>query len=373
MNFKPINLPADTNAHNNIAEWWYFNGHLKDKKGNRYSFMDCLFRADLDQVNLPFLRKIPFKKFASGFLPYVHFAHSVISDIGKQKNYKDIQNISLVSHDSFKRPLLFANYINPLLVLGYTNNEIAQTEAKSKSTPQTGTDKFHIKTDKMDLILESKKPVLLEQGKGIVDLCGRKSYLYSFTDLAAKGIIDLDGKIIEVEGKAWMDHQWANLPYKNDKWTWFSIQLENGTDMMIAEYDDNKKPNYFVNIIHRDGKTEHGSRAVFIPTANRRQIWKSKKTKAEYPLAWTLNIPDKKITINLEATMKDQEIIYGAINYWEGPMDVTAVINGEKIKGVGFMELLGFPSDYNFLLLTAKELEQSISKAIFRKKKTNST
>ncbi len=230
MDFRPVKLPADANSHKNIIEWWYFNGHLKDKNSNRYSFMDCLFQADLKLVNLPFLRKIPFKKFATSFLPYVHFAHSIISDIGKQKNYKEVQNISLASRDSFKRPLLFANYIDPLIILGYSNHEIAQTSAHK----DTKGDTFHIKTEKIDLQLTARKPVLLEQGKGFVDVCGRKSYYYSYTDLEAKGILTLDGKIIEVEGKAWMDHQWADVPYDKHKWTWFSVQLDNGTDIMLT-------------------------------------------------------------------------------------------------------------------------------------------
>ena len=371
MEHQPVQLPKDGGEHKSIIEWWYFNGHLKDKKGNRYSFMDCLFQADLKRVNLPFLRNIPFKKIATSFLPYVHFSHSIVSDIGKQKNYKDIQNISLLSRDSFKRRLMHANYINPFIMGGYANHEIAQTEEKNKSASKPGADKFHIKTEKLDLELEAKKPVLLEQKKGIVPMGDKKSYYYSYTDLAAKGLLHLDGKIIEVEGKAWMDHMWANEQYTNDKWTWFCIQLENGTDMMIAEYDDKKKPNYLVDIIHRDGKTEYGTKAIITPTTDRRQIWKSKKTKAEYPLAWTLTIPDKthggKIEIKVRATMKDQEMIYGAINYWEGPLDVTAEINGKKIKGVGFMELLGIPSDYNVVLLLAEEIEQSIQNAIFRR------
>jgi len=63
--------------------------------------------------------------------------------------------------------------------------------------------------------------------------------------------------------------------------------------------------------------------------------------------------------------MKDQEMIYGAINYWEGPLDVTAKIRGKKVKGVGFMELVGYPSDYHFVLLTMKELKDSLRQKIF--------
>jgi predicted secreted hydrolase len=354
MQFKPVELPQDHNAHKNIIEWWYFNGHLKDKKGNSYSYMNCLFQADLKRVDLPFLRKIPFKRYAANFLPYVHFAHSVISDIGRQKNYKEVQNISLVSRDSFSKPFLFINYIDPLIVKGYVNNEIVQT----------GPETFHLKTEMMDLVLTAKKPVLLEQGKGFIVGCGRKSYYYSFTDLHAKGTIRIGGKTIEVEGKSWMDHQWADVAYSKDKWTWFSFQLEDGTDIMCDEYRDKNDSTLFVDVLDRNGKHEYFNRLVITPG---KELWKSKNTKAEYPLDWHIEIPDRDISIEARSTMKDQEMIYGAINYWEGPLDVTATIAGKKIKGVGFMELVGYPSDYNFVLLAMKELNRNIRKTIFRR------
>ena len=37
---KPIVLPKDNGPHDFIIEWWYFNGHLYDKGGKEYSFMD---------------------------------------------------------------------------------------------------------------------------------------------------------------------------------------------------------------------------------------------------------------------------------------------------------------------------------------------
>ena len=59
MGYKKIKFPEDELAHDNIIEWWYFNGNLKDKKGNEYAFMDCLFKADINRVKIPFL-KVPF-------------------------------------------------------------------------------------------------------------------------------------------------------------------------------------------------------------------------------------------------------------------------------------------------------------------------
>jgi len=379
-NFKPLSFPLDNKEHDAIVEWWYFNGHLTDKNGNCYAFMDCLFKADLKRIDAPsFLKRIPFRKKIVGDNPYYYFAHSVVSDIANQKNYKDVQNYSLISRDSFKRPLLFVNYASPNIFGGYVNNEIAE-KSPSAADLQARPFNFHIKTENLDLELESKKPPLLESGKGFISVCGRESYYYSLTDLRAKGVLNIENRIIEVEGKAWFDHQWTDVS-KMEKWSWFSLQLENGTDIMCAEYDDGKNKAYLVDLIYSDGKQEHFNKLLLTPG---KDVWKSKKTKAEYPLSFTIEIPEKNIKFEVISTMSDQEMIYGSINYWEGPLDVTGTMGGhaeraqshaqrggEKIKGMGFMELVGYPSDYSFLFLSAKDLGAKINETISAKLKRN--
>ena len=62
--------------------------------------------------------------------------------------------------------------------------------------------------------------------------------------------------------------------------------------------------------------------------------------------------------------IQDQEMIFGSINYWEGPLDVKASINGEQVSGSGFMELVGYPSDYSALALTGREMAGRINEVI---------
>ena len=56
--YKPIKFPEDESAHDYIAEWWYFNGHLKDRQGNEYAFMDCFFKVDVKIMPTNFLSNI---------------------------------------------------------------------------------------------------------------------------------------------------------------------------------------------------------------------------------------------------------------------------------------------------------------------------
>ena len=342
---QPIVLPKDNGPHDFIIEWWYFNGHLHDKAGNQYSFMDCFFKVNYDKVNIPHI--IPHlieDHFKKG--EYIHFANSVISDITNKKSYKEIQDISLVSDDSFKKELLYINYKNSNLVGDHLNSEIKEISQNN----------FIIKNKHLDLQLISNKKPLLEGGHGYIGTPDNGSYYYSLTDMRAKGKIIIEGKEIEVEGDAWMDHQWADSTYKKDKWTWFSFNLENGTDIMCVEYDMHTAVNILVNMIDKDGNQNQYIKANI---KHNERIFKSKKTKAEYPLSWKIEIPEANMEISASALIEDQEMIAGQINYWEGPIKVEAKINGETVNGKGFMELVGYPSDYNYLVLKGKEMEQN--------------
>ncbi|MDD5290594.1 MAG: lipocalin family protein [Patescibacteria group bacterium] len=334
---KPIKFPKDELAHNNIIEWWYFNGNLKDGGGNRYAFMSCLFKADAKKVKIPFLIRAPFKN--------IYFFHSILSDIKKKKFYSIVDYISVVSRDSFKKPLLFINHASPILMGGYLNRSLEETKKFS----------YRLKADSLDLKMVSAKKPLLESGRGYIEVCGRSSYYYSLTNLKTKGEIKIRNKTIKVTGKSWMDHQWANVSYSKDKWSWFSIQLDNDVEIMACEYDDGKSKDYLAGIMDSGGKQENPKGLKLTPG---RKVWESGKTKAKYPLAWKIEIPERKINLKVSALVKNQEMIFGSINYWEGPIEASGSISGKKVKGSGFMELVGYPSKYDNADYVKSELEK---------------
>jgi len=350
---KPVVFPKDNGPHDFIVEWWYFNGHLYDTKGKEYSFMDCFFKVNISKVNIPHLAHNLIEDiFKDG--EYVHFAHAVLTDISNNKTHKEIQNISFVSKDSFKKDLLF---------IDYKNAHILGEESKG-SIVEISPNDFHIKNKYLDLILDSHKKPLLEGGHGYVGTPDDGSYYYSFTDLSVAGSININGVDTEVKGKAWMDHQWADTTYKgkNDKWTWFSFQLENGTEIMCVEYDrELLGTDILIDIIDKDGNQKQYKKAILRPG---NKFYKSKSTKSRYPLSWNINIEEAGIKIKTEAFAREQEMIFGQINYWEGPMRVVVDIKGQKVKGKGYMELVGYKSDYNYLILEGEEFEKSLFKKI---------
>jgi len=321
MRYKKIRFPKDGKPHKNIVEWWYFNGHLNDKKGNQYAFMNCLFKVDPRKINLPFLKMSPIKNF--------YFSHHLLSDIKKKKFYSHVNPVVIISKDSFSKELFFINYTLPSYN-GYVNYEIEEIDNF----------KYRIKTDFFDFVLTPKKRPLLLGGKGFLNSNAGQTYYYSLTNLQTEGTIVINGKSIKVKGKSWMDHQWADVPYSKAKWSWFSIQLDNNTEIVCYEFIHRNKKNYLASLIDKNGKCEHTSDVILTPLNN---VWESKETGAKYTLSWNIKIPSKKIDINVTPLIKTQEIIFGSINYWEGPIKVKGSLDRRKVDGKGFMELVGYP------------------------------
>lgn len=61
-------------------------------------------------------------------------------------------------------------------------------------------------------------------------------------------------------------------------------------------------------------------------------------------MSWKIIIPERDIDLILSARINNQELLFGSINYWEGPLKVNGLFGNKKVVGVGFMELVGYPS-----------------------------
>lgn len=342
---KKVKFPKDENAHDSMIEWWYFNGHLEDKKCNKYSFMECLFRASLKKIKIPLLNRLPLKN--------LYFSHSVISNLKSKESYPKVEYLNLVSNDSFSKPLLFVNFTNPIILEGYLNSVIEKTSSNN----------YRLKTKDMELDMVSTKKPLLLAGTGHINVGSKNTYYYSLTSLKTTGRIKVNNKWVNVKGVSWMDRQWADVKYpqnEKDKWTWFSIQLNSKTEMVCGEYDTSGKKYFLASISLPNNKQEHAKDVRITPMED---SWKSPKTGVEYPTSWRIEIPSKKIDLTVKAIIKNQEMSFGTINYWEGPLEVKGIFKNKKAKGLGFMELVDHPFKFgnlDFLATSAFDVFKTV-------------
>ena len=88
------------------------------------------------------------------------------------------------------------------------------------------------------LSLKSLKPAVLHGENGLSRKAegeGRASYYYSLTRIQTDGELIIDGKKETVRGVSWMDHEFGSNQLGEDQvgWDWFSIQLDNNTELML--------------------------------------------------------------------------------------------------------------------------------------------
>ncbi|MFA6410583.1 MAG: lipocalin-like domain-containing protein [Candidatus Buchananbacteria bacterium] len=332
--YKPIIFPQDEKPHEKIIEWWYFNGHLWDEKNNQYPFMHCLFKANAKKVKLPLMIKSPLKN--------LYFEHSMISDVSQEKFHSIVNPICLPLPDHNVAPLLFNHYWN-------TPKDISHLI-------ETKPFYYHLKTKNINLFFESTKKPMLENQTGFIDLGNnRTTWYYSLSNLKTQGHIKIENTWLPVTGKSWHDHQWADAPYKKDFWLWFCLQLENDTEIVCFEYGRETKTR-LATIMDKNCVQQTFPVKIISEGEN----WISKTTGASYPLQWKIKIPQAKIEIVVKSLTKNQEMLYGPINYWEGGLGVQAVINGQNINGFGFAELVGMETKKKFTEIYREQLTKKI-------------
>lgn len=304
---------------------------MRDKEGNEYAFMHCLFRMDIAKFKTPL----------NGIAPHMpfYFSHSVITDIGRKKAHPHINYAVIPTKDSFKKSLLHVQYINPIPTASDRESTITEPELFS----------YEIQAEQLDIRMTATKPPISLGENGYMTLRNDSSYYYSIPRLALTGSIKIDKKWIPVKGTAWMDHQWMNPRFLKDTgWSWFSIQLSDKTDIVCFRHITPAGDTYYAHISYADGSNRKAHSVILSPVGK----WTSKATKTAYPLTWKIDLPDEHISLSIAPRVNDQEMLFGPMHYWEGPTVITGTVGRKKVTGHGFMELVGYRSQYSNIAFT---------------------
>ncbi len=163
------------------------------------------------------------------------------------------------------------------------------------------------------------------------------SYYYSRSRMTASGVIKIGGTTEKVTGISWFDHQWGDFSVGVLKWEWFSLQLDDGMDVMIYQLRDKKtnEPILYTGSISQNGNTETLSAADFKVVPG--QKWTSSKSNIAYPTEWVIDIPLRNINLTVKSINEDSEFdaMLTTYNiYWEGAVKVQG-----SHTGLGFIEL----------------------------------
>lgn len=329
---RTLTFPSDHASHPDYkTEWWYYTGHLRAKDGRRFGFQLTWFRVGLTNQEQEG-SKFKAKNF--------YFAHFTITD-------KDAANF--YSHEKIARGGEYDNAGADTRLLR-TFIDDWKVEGLGSMFYLTG------RTDSMalSLIATPRKPPVLQGENGY----SRKgtdpnnaSMYYSMTRLGVVGTLMLNGEPMEVEGEAWMDHEFGTSQLGSDQvgWDWFALQLNNNEEVMVyglRRADGSYDPNATGAFIMADGSKVPLKLSEYSIDVLER--WTSPHSNAVYPSKWRLSIPSQQFQATITPYVADQELRTensARVTYWEGAVNVEGTRNGAAILGEGYVELTGYAGE----------------------------
>jgi predicted secreted hydrolase len=327
---RTFSFPADHFSHPDFkTEWWYYTGHLETESGKRYGYQVTFFRFGLRDR----------QKDSKGPPPLfteLYMAHFALSDMTTKK-------------------FVFRERINR----GYDHKAGAATDRylvwnedwKVEGGERDHRIQINDRGTQLQLLLKSLKPLILHGQNGLSQKGegeGRASYYYSLTRMQTDGELTIAGRKEKVRGFTWMDHEFGSNQLREDQtgWDWFSIQLDNNTEIMlylIRRKDGSPDPYSSGTLVKADGTTKHLALNEFRVEVKER--WKSAKSGANYPMKWKVAIPAEEIELEITPAFRDQELITNRstrVTYWEGAARISGTARKKPVSGDGYVELTGY-------------------------------
>jgi predicted secreted hydrolase len=305
---QPVVFPRDDAPPADLTEWWYYTGHLQAADGNTYGFELVVFQANRRNDPPGYAAHFAITDNARGDFHYAERAEN-----GKQVHAGSGFDLNL----------------SGWAMKGSDGQDHLTADMQDYA---------------IDLALSSSKPPVLHDGKGFISFGpAGDSYYYSRTRLDVLGSMVDHGQTLAVSGVAWMDHQWGDFVSGGGGWDWFSIQLDDRSEVMLFFLRDPRGMQY---LRYGTYVAPDGSSTILDPSSFAQEglgSWESPTTGITYPSGWKVTAGDA--TLRLEPTVKAQELRTGqttGVTYWEGDVAITGTKAGKPVSGAGYVELVGY-------------------------------
>ncbi|HTX52832.1 MAG TPA: lipocalin-like domain-containing protein [Candidatus Baltobacteraceae bacterium] len=326
-----FSFPRDHFSHDDYrTEWWYYTGHLTSS-GKEYGYELTFFRSGLAEN-----RANPSRWAAKN----LYLAHFAVSDIAR-KSFRYFERIGRAGVGQ-------AGAGSEQLRVWVGDWELSGDGATARLKARD--DGFG-----MDLTLTAQKPPAIHGANGVSQKGegrGRASHYYSCTRLKTEGTMTVAGAALPVTGSSWMDHEFGSTELAPDQvgWDWFSLQLEDGNDLMlymIRKKDGQPDPYSAGTWVSTDGTTTHLRQSDFSVDVLER--WTSPHSQGVYPMKWRLRVPKLGLEAVITPAFPDQELITTQstqVTYWEGAAHVDGTLSGRSLKGKAYVEMTGYAGPF---------------------------
>ncbi len=319
-------FPRDDGPHPDFRqEWWYLTGNLTSSQGERFGFELTIFRIALAP---PEAR--PAADPSRWRTRQVYVGHFAITDVARhtfrfaQRYERDALGLSGAVADPFR--------------VWLDDWQIGGSPRWTVHAQQ--------KDYELQLEVESLAAPILNGDHGLSVKAsdpGAASYYYSIPRVNVRGRLVRHKVPVEVTGVAWLDREWGSgsLGANEAGWDWFAVQLDDGSALMYYSLRD------------KDGHRDSHSAGTWVdPTGRTRALsdkdveitvgdhWDSPRG-GRYPSRWHVSVPSLALEADVRPVLANQELGTSP-RYWEGAVDVTGGRSGAKVKGRGYVELVGY-------------------------------
>jgi predicted secreted hydrolase len=344
-------FPRDHGAHPCYrTEWWYYTGNVETSSGKRFGFQLTFFRTRLAPLSAEKQWPQNPSEWRTGDL---FLAHAALSDLdGKrffmeEKMARGAVGLAGVRQEGESTRVFLGTWSSQMGADTHALRAIADDFA-------------------LDLTCRDRKGPVAHGLNGYSRKGKNKessSCYYSFTRLEVSGTLMVRGEEVPVLGTAWMDHEFSSAPLEKDitGWDWFSIQLGDGTELMIyllrfasGEYS----PASSGTFVDSSGEKSHLIREDF--TVEVLDRWKSPRSGAVYPSRWRIVAPSLELDLLIIPNLEDQELVTARttrVTYWEGSVSVQGRSGSGQVNGAGYVELTGYAKPFQLLPPENAEME----------------
>lgn len=349
-----LEFPRDYGSHPEAkTEWWYVTGFARRQESSpdgppEYGFQLTFFRSLVEST----------QGMTSSFAAkHLIFAHVAITDIKSGKFWHD-QRIAR-SSGAPTTDVASAGQRS-------THLELRDWSLKREPGPAESNTSIYnavvaAQQFGLDLSLQTSQSVLLQGYEGMSrkgPQASQTSFYYSQPQLSAKGKLTVQGKTLQVQGTAWLDHEWSNEMLHPDAvgWDWIGMNLDNGSALTAFQIRDKSGTAIWDGGSFRRPRNSSAKRAEDDRTDafNRGDVsfkpikfWKSPQSQAKYPVEWQVRTQTDLYTVRalVENQELDSRASTGAI-YWEGLSEL--VDSSNKRVGYGYLEMTGYAQPLRF-------------------------
>jgi predicted secreted hydrolase len=160
-----------------------------------------------------------------------------------------------------------------------------------------------------------------------------------------QGQLSLGSQRFQVQGTAWLDHEWSEALLHPEAvgWDWIGMNLFNGDSLTAFRLRRADGSPVWAGGSFRAAQSPQAR--PFAPDAvsfTPLRFWISPRTRARYPVEWRVNTPGAAV-YTVKAVIDPQELdssqSTGTV-YWEGLSDLLDA-QGQQV-GRGYLEMTGY-------------------------------